>query len=229
MQVQRRTARARPRSRAQRCGHSLANSPPSRCHPICYVTCLFRAFNIPTAHVPRQTNAVPAGRRDAALSHTALSSMHSLQWRRRPLTPAAVAWGFWATESQACMHVRSVNSWADQNACSGAYSMRYWRRAVQGAVARRGMVSADAVNVDPGVRRAAVAVRGRVGGVPFEVTRTRTASSSAPLHCPYALFCVGCLPSDEQSNVARIGIKPCSIWHVIVLLGVAPLHLTFRL
>lgn len=54
---------------------------------------------------------------------------------------------------------------------------------VQGAAPRRGMVAADAVNVSRQVRRAVVAVRGMLGGQPFEVTRSRTASKSALFFC----------------------------------------------
>jgi hypothetical protein len=51
----------------------------------------------------------------------------------------------------------------------------------QGATAKKGMVSADAVNISPSIKRAVVTVRGLLGGTEFEVTRTRTPSKSVPL------------------------------------------------
>jgi hypothetical protein len=49
--------------------------------------------------------------------------------------------------------------------------------------AKRGMVSADAVNISADVKRAVVTVRGLLAGTEFTVSRTRTASKSAPLAC----------------------------------------------
>lgn len=48
---------------------------------------------------------------------------------------------------------------------------------------KKGMVSADAVNISPRVKRAVVTVRGLLAGREFIVTRTRTASKCASSSC----------------------------------------------
>ena len=67
--------------------------------------------------------------------------------------------------------------------CDGRIIKVVW--SVQGVTTKKGMVSSDAINISPDVKRSIVTLRGRLGGELFEVTRTRTASKSA---CPKHLL-----------------------------------------